>query len=161
MKIGKRSAWQDNSTSNMRPSNFSKRSPRPTRCGIRRKHFVESSSPQEGTDNNCWTSLRKPKITTSKWRLFIDTIVICWTLCNFHEINRRSFVRNSSWGWNFSCHIHAFHAFILVKPVKLLMDGMIHPLILEVLNGDLFLIFHLFIGKYQGFFFFAMAITLN
>ena len=38
--------------------------------------------------------------------------------------------------------------FILAKPMKLLMDGMIHPLILEALNGDLFLIFCLLIGEY-------------
>ena len=148
MKIGKHNAWQDNSTSSTRPSSFSMQSSRPTRCGIRRKHFVESSSPQEGTDNNCWTSLRKLKITTSKWRFFMDTIVICWTLCNFHEINERSFVWNLSWGRNFSCHMHAFHAFIFAKPMKLLMDGMIHPLILEALNEDSFLILCLLIGKY-------------
>ena len=148
MKIGRHSAWQGNSTSSMRPSSFTRQSSRPTRCRIRRKHSVESSSPQEGMDNNCWTSLRKPKITTSKWRFFMETIVICWTLCNFHEINGRSFVRNLSWGRNFSCHIHVFHTFILAKPMKLLMDGMIHPLILEALNEDLFLILWLLIGKY-------------
>ena len=41
-----------------------------------------------------------------------------------------------------------FISFILAKLMKLLMDGMIHPLILEVLNEDLSLILCLLIGKY-------------